>query len=168
VADRVLAGAASDLPRIISVDDHVVEPPDLWVERLPARLRAEGPRVERQRGRLTYVDGRPCFTVAEDDGPNVGWCDVWVYEDAHWPLHAGYAAIGDHGKLAFEPLTYDEILPGCWQQSARLADMTLNHTEASLCFPTVPRFCGQLFLEGRDKALARAGVEVYNDWIIEE
>ena len=26
-----------DIPRIISVDDHVVEPPNLWQDRLPAK-----------------------------------------------------------------------------------------------------------------------------------
>ena len=34
---------------IISVDDHVVEPPHLWQERLPARMREQGPRIERAR-----------------------------------------------------------------------------------------------------------------------
>ena len=35
------------IPGIISVDDHVLEPVGLWQERLPARFRAQGPRVER-------------------------------------------------------------------------------------------------------------------------
>ena len=38
-----------EIPKIISVDDHVVEPPDLWVERLPAKYKDRGPRVERDR-----------------------------------------------------------------------------------------------------------------------
>ncbi len=161
-------GEAHETPRIISVDDHVVEPPDLWAHRLPARLRDDGPRVERRHGRVVYADGRPALATGETQGPNVGWCDVWCYESQEWPLHGGYAALGDHGKLAFDPLTYDEILPGCWQQQPRLADMDRNHTDASLCFPTVPRFCGQLFLEGHDKDLALAGVRAYNDWMVEE
>ena len=43
--------------------------------------------------------------------------------------------------------------------------MDLNHCEASLLFPTVPRFCGQTFLEAHDKELALACVQVYNDWM---
>ena len=39
----------TDLPKIISVDDHVVEPAHLWQERLPAKMREQGPRVERAR-----------------------------------------------------------------------------------------------------------------------
>jgi predicted TIM-barrel fold metal-dependent hydrolase len=77
---------------------------------------------------------------------------------------AGYPAdeIGMHG------VTFDQMRPGCWQPQARLEDMTMNHIEASLCFPNYPRFCGQLFLRGHDKELARLCVEAYNDWQVEE
>lgn len=34
------------IPPIISLDDHVIEPPDLWSDRLPAKYREVGPRVE--------------------------------------------------------------------------------------------------------------------------
>jgi hypothetical protein len=47
----------SDLPKAISVDDHVVEPAHLWQERLPARLRDKGPRVERARWGDFSLDG---------------------------------------------------------------------------------------------------------------
>ena len=38
----------------------------------------------------------------------------------------------------------------------------------SLCFPLVPRFCGQMFLEAHDKELALKCVQAYNDWMVEE
>jgi predicted TIM-barrel fold metal-dependent hydrolase len=57
---------------------------------------------------------------------------------------------------------------GCYDPAARLADMDANHVEASLCFPTFPRFCGQLFAERRDKDLALACVRAYNDWMTDE
>jgi predicted TIM-barrel fold metal-dependent hydrolase len=66
------------------------------------------------------------------------------------------------------PITYDDMRPGCYDPVARLADMDLNWTEASLSFPTFPRFCGQTFLERRDKELADACVRAYNDWMFEE
>ena len=47
-----VGGMTVDLPRIISVDDHVVEPPGLWSERLPASKRDRGPRVVREKGVL--------------------------------------------------------------------------------------------------------------------
>ncbi len=46
--------------------------------------------------------------------------------------------------------------------------MDLNHVQASLCFPTFPRFCGQVFAERADKELALACVRAYNDWMVEE
>ena len=38
-----------ELPKIISVDDHVVEPPHVWQTWLPEKYREKGPRVERKR-----------------------------------------------------------------------------------------------------------------------
>ena len=65
-------------------------------------------------------------------------------------------------------MTYEEMRPGCYQQRPRLDDMDLNWVEASLCFPTFPRFCGQTFLEADDKDLALLCVQAYNDWMVEE
>ena len=36
----------ASIPRIVSADDHIVEPPDIWVTRLPKRFRDAGPRIE--------------------------------------------------------------------------------------------------------------------------
>jgi predicted TIM-barrel fold metal-dependent hydrolase len=159
---------ALDIPKFISVDDHVVEPKDLWQSRLPARYLDVAPRVKRQKGQVTYDAAKqPGFAVG--DGPDGRWCDVWYYEDTAWPLHAAYAAIGPvAGSPATTALTYDDVLTGCYDQKHRLADMDLNHTEASLCFPTVPRFCGQLFLNRHDMKLAELCVQAYNDWMIDD
>ena len=46
--------------------------------------------------------------------------------------------------------------------------MDLNHVEASLCFPSFPRFCGQTFTEAKDRELGEACVYAYNDWMVEE
>ena len=70
--------------------------------------------------------------------------------------------------MTLSPITYDEMRPGCYDPKARLDDMDLDHVEASLCFPTFPRFCGQTFSEAKDKDLAFACVRAYNDWMVEE
>ena len=161
----------TDLPRIISVDDHIVEPPNLWSDRLPAKYRDRGPRVERHYGYLDWDTGGKNEFVDDDrrESPKSRWCDHWVYDDLRWPVAAGYAALGPtKGLEAMTPISYDEMLPGAHDQTARLADMDLNHVEASLCFPTVPRFCGQTFLEREDKDLALLCVRAYNDWMIED
>jgi predicted TIM-barrel fold metal-dependent hydrolase len=156
---------ASELPRIISVDDHVIEPPHVWQRWLPQRYREDGPRVERQRGGVRFLKRRQAFKQS-DDGV---WADVWVYEGLAMPLVGGIASAGsDKAAADNAPMLYDEMRPGTHQQAARLADMDLNHTDASLNFPSFPRFCGQTFLEAADKELALACVEAYNDWMIDE
>src|ERR1700751_2526600 len=50
------------------------------------------------------------------------------------------------------------MIPGCYDPKARLADMDIDGVHAMLCFPSFPRFCGTVFLEGEDKELALLGV----------
>src|SRR5207302_9820058 len=49
-----------DSVQLISVDDHVIEPPNIWVDRLPAKFRDRGPKVvEVEKGKLDWVyDGK--------------------------------------------------------------------------------------------------------------
>ena len=44
----------------------------------------------------------------------------------------------------------------------------MNHVEASLSFPSFPRFCGQTFYERKDKELGDLCVKAYNDWMLDE
>src|SRR5262249_27186355 len=91
------------------------------------------------------------------------------YDDLHYVIPAGMAQVHALRDTHYhEPVTHDDMAPGCYDQTARLADMDINHTEASLCFPTFPRFCGQTFLERADKELALLCVQAYNDWMIDE
>jgi predicted TIM-barrel fold metal-dependent hydrolase len=159
--------AEEDFPAIISVDDHVVEPRLLWQQELPARWREKGPRTVREKVRLQYVGGVYSFERDVDDGR---WCDVWLFDDLVYPtglLHApvGYAPEDIHNL----PATYEDFRPGAYEQGARLADMSVNHVEAAMCFPNVfPRFCGQGFAERVDKELSLASLRIYNDWMIDE
>jgi predicted TIM-barrel fold metal-dependent hydrolase len=156
----------AELPRIISVDDHVVEPPELWQERLPAKYREIGPRVVRRK--LTRsAGGTGGANMGFVDDPDGQWCDVWLYEDLEYPFMTLMAAIG-FKELGFDVTTFDEIRPGSWKQPERLADMDANYVDAAVCFPNVlPRFCGQAFYERKDKDLALLCVKAYNDWIID-
>jgi predicted TIM-barrel fold metal-dependent hydrolase len=155
------------LPRIVSVDDHVIEPPNVWLDRLPKKYLDRAPRLERVKGTITgSITGGQQIVPG---GANDQWADQWVYDDLTWPLVAGFASIGPvHDLPAEQPITYDQILPGCFTQADRLLDMDANHTEAALCFPTFSRFCGQTFLEREDKDLALLCVKAYNDWMIDE
>ncbi len=157
----------AELPRIISVDDHVVEPPELWQSRLPARFRDRGPRIERKK-LLRSAGGTGGANMGFIEDPAGQPCDVWLYDDLFYPFMTLSAAVG-FPELGFDVTTFDEIRPGTWKQPERLADMDANHVEAAVCFPNVlPRFCGQAFLERDDKELAGLCVKAYNDWIIDE
>ena len=65
-----------EMPLIISVDDHILEPRDLWQQELPPSLRERGPRVVRDRVELSFKGGQYGFERGVPDGQ---WCDVWVY-----------------------------------------------------------------------------------------
>jgi predicted TIM-barrel fold metal-dependent hydrolase len=158
------------LPRIISVDDHVLEPGDLWSSRLPAQYVDVGPRLVRRKGVVRGVRG--VYLFEESSGNDAVWADCWLYEDAVVPVTRGFAISGhldDAASVSASPaITYDEMLPGCFRQEDRLADMSKNHTDASLCFPTFARFCGQRFATAHDRELALLCVQAYNDFMIDE
>ena len=153
------------IPRIISVDDHVVEPPDLWTSRLPSKYADRCPRVERDSAVFNFEGGVFSYEKGVKNGSP---CDWWLYDDLIYPFPKLSAAVGFE-NLDVEPVTFDEIRPGSWKQTDRLADMDANHVDVSICFPNVlPRFCGQTFLEREDKDLALLCVKAYNDWMIDE
>ena len=156
----------TDIPWIVSLDDHVVEPPDVWTKRLPAKYRDIGPHVVLAPAGTPVLDGGGYREAPGTDGPDVAW---WFYEDQQYSVKRLIAAAGyPADEIGFDGITFDQMRPGCWQPNARLDDMTMNHVEASLAFPNYPRFCGQIFLKANDKDLARLCVEAYNDWQVEE
>jgi predicted TIM-barrel fold metal-dependent hydrolase len=158
---------AADLPRIISVDDHILEPRTLWQDELPAGVRERGPRVVREKVRLDFVGGHYGFTRDAEDGH---WCDVWLYEDLAVPTGLLHAPAGipqeEQSNIA---AIYEDFRPGTYDKKARLEDMDTNHVEAAINYPnTFPRFAGQGFAERPDKDLALQCVRIYNDWMIED
>ena len=157
---------AGDLPWFVSVDDHVVEPPTVWSDRLPAKYRDVGPRYERRAVGMTRWQQGAFVTDADANGVET---DVWRFEDVVKPIRRNIAAAGlDRDEMDLNPISFDEMRKGCYDAVARLADMDLNHVEASLCFPQMSRFCGQEFSEAKDKDLGLACVRAYNDWMVEE
>ena len=155
-----------DIPRIISVDDHVVEPPDLWTERIPAKFKDRAPAG---RARLGEVPLRGRRVLLREGRRRRRAVRLVALRRPRSTRSRSCRPRSASPSSTSRPITFDEIRPGCWNQSERLADMDANHVEASLCFPnTLPRFCGQTFLERDDKELALLCVQAYNDWMIDE
>lgn len=159
--------AEEDLPNMISVDDHVMEPKELWQEQLPASLRERGPRTVREKVKLSFKGGHYGFERNAEDGQ---WCDVWLFDDLVTPtglLHAPAGVPRDEQRNI--PAVYEDFRDGTWDQTARLSDMDLNHVDAAINYPNIfPRFAGQGFLERSDKELALACLRIYNDWMIDD
>ena len=99
------------------------------------------------------------------DGDN----QYWLYEDKKMPT-SGLSAVVGKAKEEFSPnpLNYDDMRPGCYDPVARLDDMDRAGILASLCFPTLPRFCGQLFYEAKDRDFGFVCLQAYNDWMIDD
>jgi predicted TIM-barrel fold metal-dependent hydrolase len=156
----------AELPKIISVDDHIVEPATTWTDRLPARYHDVCPRIVRApMGEITFVGGKLTVKPGSEGNPT----DWWHYEDLKRPLLRVDSAVGvPRDEVTMKGITYQDMRPGSYSQKERLEDMDENHIEASLCFPTFPRFCGQTFTEAQDKELALLCVEAYNDFQVEE
>ena len=159
----------ASLPKIISVDDHVIEPPNVWLDRLPKKYHDVAPRSKRLPVKeMTFVGGKFIAIPGEpgDPGELVDW---WFYEDLRRPLTRLDTAVGfGRDEVILQGITYDEMRKGSWDLTARLADMDMNHVEASMCYPTLPRFCGQTFTEAKDHELGLLCIKAYNDWIVEE
>ena len=168
--DSTAPGAQDDADiwtSIVSVDDHVVEPPMLWVDRLSHDDREVGPRVERMRIRDAVKESLlGVYRALPIDEQSDGWIDIWRYEDVRFPMMRSYAAPGLTGDDEVTPIIYEDMRPGCYEPEMRLADMSTDGVDVSLCFPNIfVRFCGQRFLEAKDKALAERCVSAYNDWL---
>jgi predicted TIM-barrel fold metal-dependent hydrolase len=158
-----------ELPKIISVDDHVIEPATVWTDRLPSKYLDVGPRIVRAPVKeMTFIGGK--FTAIPGDPGDPGEAvDWWFYEDLRRPLTRLDTAVGfDRDEVTLKGITYDDMRQGSYLVPERLADMDINGIEASLCFPTFPRFCGQTFYEAQDKDLALLCVQAYNDWMVED
>ncbi|MGE0218471.1 amidohydrolase family protein [Mycolicibacterium sp.] len=131
---------------IISVDDHVLEPPTLF-DRVPARFRGRAPH-------LIEVGGLP----------------AWEVDGKRYYLGGTNGAVGRPQIEAHQTaMRYDQFRPGVWDADARIRDMDINGMWASLNFGSVIwGFAGKVLATLSDPELALACVRAYNDWVVEE
>jgi predicted TIM-barrel fold metal-dependent hydrolase len=148
--------------KLISIDDHLVEPPGVWVDRLPARYHDRCPRVEE----VTEDRVEPFY--AKEVHLKKGM-QVWRYEDILEPNVGLTATAGTPIKdRNFNPIRFDQIRRGTWDSSARLADMDEDGVWAQAPFPSFPGFSGNKFVFAKDKDLALLCVRAYNDFVLDE
>ena len=132
---------------LVSVDDHVVEPPTLFDNHLPDKWKEFAPKF-----------------VHKDNGT-----DVWQYEGAEIPNIGLNAVAGKPPEeYGIEPTALTDIRKGCWDIDERINDMNRNGVLGSMCFPSFVQFCGQLFSRSKDLEMGLNLLKAYNDWHIDE
>lgn len=132
---------------LVSVDDHLVEPPDLFKNHIPAKYKDDVPKL-----------------VQRPDGT-----DAWVFEGQE-ATNIGLNAVAGRppDEYGAEPTKLSEIRDGCYNIHERIRDMNANGVAAAMNFPSFPQFCGQYFARAQDKDLGLAVQRAYNDWHIDE
>jgi predicted TIM-barrel fold metal-dependent hydrolase len=159
---------------VISVDDHVIEPPDTFEGRLPRRFADRAPRVI-ERERVTTSLG-PQHRKLDPDQSEIarGIVDyqaprqAWEIDGQLFPIYGMDSCVGrPTAEWCMQPLRYDEMRPGSWDIDARIADMDQSGILASLNFPSLwPGFCGSA-IQRFDVELSTALVRAWNDWHLE-
>ncbi|HLU75457.1 MAG TPA: amidohydrolase family protein [Nonomuraea sp.] len=132
---------------IISADDHLIEPPDLFEDRVPEK----------------YADVAP--KVVETEAGH----QVWRYGGATYPCAGLDVGAGlPREQWTLDPVRFEHIRPGCYDIDARIKDMDAAGIWAALCFPgMVAGQAGIAFARTRDQELGLALVKAYNDWQID-
>lgn len=131
---------------LVSVDDHAVEPRDMFERHVPARFKDKAPRNIR-----------------------LGTRDRWVFEDSFVPMIGMNAVAGrPRHEYGMEAGSFDEMREAAWNVHKRVEDMDVNGVLGSLCFPSLPGFAGHSFLKYKDREAGLAVVRAYNDWHFED
>ena len=133
---------------LISVDDHLVEPPGMFEGRLPKAMADRAPHI------VDTADGR----------------EIWTFEDVEYSQVGMNAMAGRRPETVhFEPSRFSDMRPGCYDIAARIKDMDINGVWASLNFPSmITGFCGRVFSQAKDPALGLAVTKAWNDWFYDE
>jgi predicted TIM-barrel fold metal-dependent hydrolase len=127
--------------RVISADNHILEPRDLFTTRLPKEFRDRAPQV------LRGADGG----------------DGWSWDGKTVGRTFGIEATAGR-SVQVSGYTWEEILPGNYDGAAHMQDMLDAGVDASVLFPSVPLmgwFWG-------DDPFALALFQTFNDWVIED
>jgi predicted TIM-barrel fold metal-dependent hydrolase len=131
---------------LVSIDDHVVEPPDMFEHHLPAKYLDQAPKV-------VLVDGVEQWTFQGVQAGSAGLNAVVSWPKEEW---------------GFEPAAYAEMRPGAHDVDERVRDMNRNGILASMCFPSFAGFASSFFYAAPDKDLSTLMLKAYNDWHVDE
>jgi len=132
---------------IVSVDDHISEPPDMFKKHLSGDDLATAPTFK-----------------TLDNGTN-----YWEYQGMKMPSVGLNAVVGRPlEEYGMEPTSFEQLRRGTYDVNARIGDMNVNGIAASLNFGSCVGFDGGRFHKAADKGLALKHLRAYNDWHVDE
>ena len=139
--------------RLLSADNHIVEPPDLWTDRIEPKFRALAPRLV------------PGDKVGRE--PSADW---WMVEENRCvgsvglSTHAGERFKTDRPDEISVRGRYDKVRPGSYDPHEAIKDMEVDGVAGGVIFPTLG--VGGMW-QVENSELLSAICRTYNDWIAE-
>ena len=132
---------------LVSVDDHIAEPADMFDAHVPAAFKQYAPRV-----------------VVEPGGTQ-----QWYYGELRG-RNMGLNAVAGKPREMYniDASSYDEMRPGCFNVDERVRDMNAGGQLAGLNFPNWTGFSGQVLNQGPDRDVNLVMIKAYNDWHVDE
>jgi predicted TIM-barrel fold metal-dependent hydrolase len=134
---------------VISADSHMMEPANLWVDRLDHKFQDRAPKVIKTEGKGGFVFVGPGLTP--------------------FPVAGGFAA-GRSGEELKEFLGeanqakgYESARPSGWDPVERIKDQDIDGVHAEVLYTTL----GMTLFGLHDAELQRACFKAYNDWLSE-
>ena len=133
---------------LISVDDHIAEPADMFRGARAGQVPRRGAPSRNGRARIpTMVVWRQEGSESRPERGSLGSCPR---------------------MFNVNPTNYSEMRAGCYDVHERVRDMSAGGTLAGLNFPNWTGFSGQVLNEGPDPVVNEAMIRAYNDWHVDE
>jgi uncharacterized protein len=132
-----------DRHRVIDVDTHLTEPPDVWTARVPKAMHDKVPHIER-------IEGN----------------DVWMAAGERLGAPGYYSMAGWDGVMPLSiPPTFDDIPREMYDSAARVGFLDREGIQAQILYPNVGGFGNGYFLRLGDRELVSTCVSAYNDFL---
>ena len=145
--------------RAISADGHVNEPPNLFVDRLPAKLKDRGPRVietPKTKGHAWIMEGQ--------ERPSVLGFSCMYFRSSKRGDRA--TLIDSFKNIKDRGVRFEEMFPGSWDPVARAEEIKEDQIDAEVIFNGVGTVWNGIKL-CKDRELSLACFKVFNDWMAE-
>jgi hypothetical protein len=135
--------------KVISADNHLIEPPNTFIDRVPAKYKDVAPRLVRGKdgGDGWSLDGSiPETTIGVGRG-------------------LGNVNPGMHIRTAPRGLRWEEVVPGNYDGAAHIKDMESDGIQAAVVYP---QMVYQAYTTLKDRELGLACLKAFNDWLLED